>query len=109
MTPEVIGRYDATALGLPVERDEQVRRPRHCDYSAECVLREHLLRFSRPQSTLGVKRPTGHVKSPTGQLPASMAATLAVASGPQKSWRSTPPAASRVSTRCLRSPEETWL
>ena len=42
------------------------------------------------------------------QLPASIAATLAVASGPQNSWRSTPPAASRSSMRHLRSPEETW-
>jgi hypothetical protein len=41
MTPEVIGRYDATALGLPVERDEQVRQPHHCDHSAEYVLGAH--------------------------------------------------------------------
>src|ERR1700712_5110494 len=27
MTPEVIGRYDATALGLAAERDGQARRP----------------------------------------------------------------------------------
>lgn len=42
------------------------------------------------------------------QLPASIAATLADASGPQKRWRSTRPAASRSSMRRLRSPEEMW-
>ena len=42
------------------------------------------------------------------QLPASIAATLAAASGPQKCWRCTPPAASRPSMRRLRSPEERW-
>src|SRR3954471_17503711 len=41
-----------------------------------------------------VIRHRGLSRGGTGQLPASMAATLAVASGPQKSWRSTPPAAS---------------
>jgi hypothetical protein len=101
VTPEVIGRYDGTALGLPVERDGQLVDRGRCDNRAECVLVANFWRFSHPHSTLGAKRPRD-------QLPASMAATLAVASGPQKSWRSTPPAASRLSTRCLRSPEETW-
>ena len=42
------------------------------------------------------------------QLPASMAATVAAASGPQKCCRFTGPAAISSSMRRLRSPVERW-
>jgi hypothetical protein len=50
------------------------------------------------------------VDARTGQRrPASMSATVAVASGPQAFLRATEPAASKSSMRRFKSPEETWL